>query len=157
VRMTVVDQMAGPDERYAMDQWSGYEDARKRFVASLLDNKVSNPVVITGDIHSNWVGDVKLDYRERKSPVVAAEFIGTSISTGGDGSDSSPAIETYLSENPQIKLYNSQRGYVRCEITRNSMTADFRVVEKVSVPESPISTRATFVTENGRPGAVQTG
>src|SRR5262245_41607192 len=156
VRMTVVDQKAGPGEAYAMDQWAGYDDARRRFVGNLLDSKVSNPVVITGDIHSNWVGDLKLDYRELRSPVVATELIGTSISSGGDGRDSDPAVEAYLSENPQIKLYNTQRGYVRCEVTPKRLTADFRVVQKVSVPESSVSTRATFVTESGHPGAVRT-
>jgi alkaline phosphatase D len=155
VRMTVVDQTPGTGESYSMDQWSGYEDARKRFVGGLLDNKVSNPVVITGDIHSNWVGDLKLDYRERLSPVVGTEFIGTSISTGGDGSDTLPNIEASLPENPQIKFYNSQRGYVRCEVTPKSFVTDYRVVQKVSVRESPISTRATFIVEPGKPGAVR--
>jgi alkaline phosphatase D len=155
VRMTVVDQTAGPAESYAMDQWAGYDNARRRFVGALLDSKVSNPVVITGDIHSNWVGDLKLDYRELRTPVVATELIGTSISSGGDGRDSDPAVEAYLSENPQIKLYNTQRGYVRCEVTPKRLTADFRVVQKVSVPESSVSTRATFVTESGQPGAVR--
>ena len=153
VRMTVVDQMPGPGELYSMDQWAAYDDARRRLIGGLLDSKVLNPVVITGDIHSNWVGDLKLDYRELRSPVVATELIGTSITSGGDGHDSDPAVESYLSENPQIKLYNSQRGYVRCEVTRESLTADFRVVQKVTVPESPISTRARFITQNGRPGA----
>ena len=154
VRMTVVDQTPGPGESYAMDQWSGYENARRRFVAGLLDTKISNPVVITGDIHSNWVGDLKLDYRERTSTVVGTELVGTSISSGGDGANSNPMIEATLPDNPQIKFYNSQRGYVRCEVTRKSLVADFRVVAKVSVPESPISTRASFIVETGRPGAV---
>jgi len=155
VRMTVVDQKPGPGEAYEMDQWAGYDDARRRFVANLMDSHVSNPVVITGDIHSNWVGDLKLDYREQRSPVAAPELIGTSISSGGDGADSNPAVEATLPENPQIKFYNSQRGYVRCEVTHNSLTSDFRVVQKVSVPDSPVSTRASFVVEAGRPGANQ--
>ena len=155
VRITTVDQTPGPCESYAMDQWSGYEGARKRFAAALLESKVSNPVVITGDIHSNWVGDLKLDYRERSAPIVGTELIGTSITTGGDGSDTLPAIEATLPENPQIKFYNNQRGYVRCEVTRKSLTADYRVVAKVSVRESPISTRATFIVESGKPGAVR--
>lgn len=77
------------------------------------------------------------------------------ITSGGDGRDSDPAVEAYLRENPQIKLYNSQRGYVSCEVTRNTLTADFRVLEKVSVPDAPMSTRARFITENGKPGAVR--
>jgi alkaline phosphatase D len=154
-RMTVVDQIPGPNEAFAMDQWAGYDDARRRFVQGLSNTKVSNPVVVTGDIHSNWVGDLKLDYREAREPVVGTELIGTSISSGGDGSDSNPLIEATLAENPQIKFYNTQRGYVRCEITGEKLTADYRVVEKVSVPESQAFTRATFVVEAGRPGAVK--
>jgi len=153
VRMTMVDQMAGSGESYSMDQWSGYDNARRRIVADLQDSRASNPIVITGDIHSNWVGDLKIDYRELKSPIVATELVGTSISSGGDGVDVSPNAAAYLPENPQIRFHNNQRGYVRCEVTPKSLTADFRVVQKVSEPDSPISTRATFIVESGQPGA----
>jgi alkaline phosphatase D len=153
LRMTPVDSKAGPEELYSMDQWAAYENARKRFVSNIADTRLSNPVVITGDIHTNWVGDLKIDYREPSSPIVATELIGTSISTGGDGADTQPAVEQYLRENPQIHFFNAQRGYVRCEITRNAMTTDFRVLDKVSVKDLPIKTRATFTVESGVPGA----
>lgn len=153
VRMTVVDQAPGPDEALSMDVWAGYDAARRRLIANLTETKVSNPVVITGDIHSNWVGDLKLDYRDERSPVVGTELVGTSISSGGDGAESNPAVERYRSENPQIKFFNGQRGYVRCELTPHALTADYRVVEKVSVPESSISTRATFKVMDGKPSA----
>ncbi len=153
VQMTVVDRAPGPDESYGMDSWSGYDAARRRLVSALRDTKVSNPVVITGDIHSSWIGDLKVDYRDDRAPVIGSEIVGTSISSGGDGADSSPAGETYLRENPQIKFYNNLRGYVRCEVNRRSLTADYRVVQKVSVPESPASTRASFIVEDGKPGA----
>ena len=136
-----------------MDQWAAYENARKRFVSGMADTRLSNPVVITGDIHTNWVGDLKIDYREQNSPIVATELVGTSISTGGDGADTQPAVEQYLPEAPQIHFFNAQRGYVRCEATRNALTTDFRVVEKISVKDLPIKTRATFVVESGVPGA----
>ena len=58
-----------------------------------------------------------------------------------------------LRRNSQIKFYNDQRGYVRCELTPRSLAADFRVVQKVSVPESFVSTRASFIVEDGRLGA----
>jgi alkaline phosphatase D len=156
VRMTVVDQTPGPEVSYNMDAWTGYETARRRITSSIQNAKARNPVVITGDIHSNWVGDLKIDYKKEHAPVVAAELIGTSISSGGDGSDHLPNVTAQLAENPQIKFYNNQRGYVTCEVTPKSLTAQFRVVEKVSVPESPVSTCATFVVEDGRPGAQQT-
>jgi len=153
VRMTSVDSKAGPEESFSMDQWAGYENARKRLVSGMADTRLSNPVVITGDIHTNWVGDLKIDYREQRAPIVASELIGTSISTGGDGADTQPNVQQYLSENPQIHFFNAQRGYVRCEVTKDQLTTDFRVVEKVSVKDLPIKTRATFIVENGKPGA----
>jgi len=153
VRMTAVDQAAGPNEIYNMDTWSGYETARRRIVSNLETSHARNPVVVTGDIHSNWVCDLKVDYKKEGSPVVATELIGTSISSGGDGADQPANAAAIFAENPQVKFYNSQRGYMRCEVTSKSLTADYRVVEKVSVPDSPISTRASFIVENGRPGA----
>ncbi len=58
-----------------------------------------------------------------------------------------------LSDNPFVKFYNEQRGYVSCEITPQAMHADYRVVDFVSEPGAPCHTRARFVVENGRPGA----
>jgi alkaline phosphatase D len=153
VRMAVVDQGRGDAESYSMDVWGAYDTARRRMTASLQNSGARNPVVITGDIHTNWVCDLKMDYKADKSPVVATELIGTSISTGGDGSDSLPNIESQVAKNPHVKFFNNQRGYVRCSMTSQSLTADFRVVEKVSIPDSPVSTRASFVVENGRPAS----
>ena len=153
VLMAKVDRMPGPEHAYAMDQWSGYEMARRRVLRFLEERKPSNPVVITGDIHSNWVCDLKADFDREDSAVVGTEFVGTSISSGGDGSDILPAVEKYLPENPHVKFYNSQRGYVRCILTPQSWQADYRVLSYVTKPDSPIATRATFVVEDGRPGA----
>ena len=52
-----------------------------------------NPVVLTGDIHSNWVNDLRVDDRKPESPVVATEFVGTSISSGGNGERRRPSGE----------------------------------------------------------------
>ena len=57
-------------------------------------------------------------------------------------------------ENPHIKYINRKRGYVRNVLTRDAWTADYRVVEVVTVPGAPITTRASFVIEDGVPGAV---
>ncbi|MBA3398948.1 MAG: hypothetical protein H0U01_03210 [Acidimicrobiia bacterium] len=40
------------------------------------------------------------------------------------------------------------------QVTRDAWTADYRVVEVVTVPGGPNTTRARFVIEDGRPGAV---
>ena len=77
--------------------------------------------------------------------------MGTSISSGGDGSDvRSGTLET-LDENPHVKFWNDQRGYVRCRLTPDSWQTDFRVLPYVREPGAPITTRASLVLENGDP------
>lgn len=104
-------------------------------------------------VHSNWVADLKADFSNPSSATIGTEFIGTSISSGGDGSDTNANTEGILAENPHIKFFNGQRGYVRCELTPARWQSNYRVVTAVTTPEAPITTRASFVVENGKPGA----
>ena len=136
-----------------MDQWNGYGAERKRLLEFMRDAKPSNPIVLTGDIHSNWVNDLKPDFYKEESPVVATEFVGTSITSGGDGSDVRPATATQMAENPHIKFYNGQRGYVRCSLKPDSWQTDYKIVATVTQPGAPIINRASFLVENGKPGA----
>lgn len=72
---------------YSMDKWDGYVAARERLLKVLASTPPSNPVVITGDIHSNWVADLKANFDDPASATIATEFVGTSMSSGGDGSE----------------------------------------------------------------------
>ncbi|HXV85575.1 MAG TPA: alkaline phosphatase D family protein [Gemmatimonadales bacterium] len=153
VLMVQADSAAGPEERYSMDKWNGYVAERTRLLTQLHQRRVANPVVLTGDNHNHWVNDLKLDFRDLASPTVATEFAGTSISSGGDGEDSPAWTQVVRAENPHVKFVNSQRGYVRCEVTPAAWRSDYRVVEYVTQPGAGVSTRATFAVENGRPGA----
>ncbi len=155
VMIGALDIAPGADKFFPMDQWNGYHAARQRLLEFIRDRKPSNPVVLTGDIHSNWVNDLKPEFYRDDSPVVATEFVGTSITSGGDGADVRPTTASVLSENPHIKFFNGQRGYVRCSVTPQSWQTDFRVVENVSKTDGAISTRASFVVENGKAGAVR--
>ncbi|MEZ5401506.1 MAG: alkaline phosphatase D family protein [Bryobacteraceae bacterium] len=152
VMMAKVDRDGTDGERYPMDQWSGYDTARVRFMRFLGEREPSNPVVITGDVHSNWVCDLRERFRDKESPVVASEFTGTSISSGGDGVDVPERVAAYLPDNPQIHFHNAQRGYVSCEVTGKQFRADYRVLDRVTAPGSPIRTKASFVLEDGRRG-----
>lgn len=50
---------ARPESKlFNLDQWDGYVKARNRLLAFLDQRQPSNPVVITGDIHSSWVHDM---------------------------------------------------------------------------------------------------
>jgi alkaline phosphatase D len=153
VMMAQVDRRAGPDKAFSMDQWNGYVEGRNRIMGFLRRRKPSNPIVLTGDIHSNWVADLKADFSDPKSETLGAEFVGSSISSGGDGEDVPAIVQAYLPENPHIRFFNGQRGYVRCALLPGRWQTDYRVVSSVTRQDGTISTRASFVVENGKPGA----
>jgi alkaline phosphatase D len=138
---------------FSMDNWNGYVQSRSRLMRFLSEARPANPVVMTGDNHSNWVSDLRLDFNDPSSPVVGTELVGTSISSGGDGNDSTGAEA--IAQNPHFKFYSNRRGYVRCTLTPSSLTSDFRTLPYVSRPDAPIQTRASFVVKDGRPGALR--
>ena len=98
------------------------------------------------------MNNLRVDDRAADTPVIATEFVGTSISSGGNPTGHRD-VDTLMAENPCVQFYNAQRGYVRCTITPESWTSDYRVVEDVTKPGSPVTTRASFVVEAGTPGA----
>lgn len=153
IMMARVDRVPGTEARFSMDQWSGYEVARRRLLNFLASRRIPNPVVLTGDIHSNWVNDLKVDFDAAGDPVVATEFVGTSISSGGNGTQQARGHAELLAENPFVRFQNSERGYVRCTVTPQEWRSDYQVVEDIEKPGAPVITRASFVVENGRPGA----
>jgi alkaline phosphatase D len=146
-----VDRTAGPEVGLSMDQWPGYEYERRRLLRHWQERKVRNPVVLTGDIHTNWANELVADADRPDGPSVGVEFVGTSISSGGDGTDAPRNLAATLAENPFVKFHNAERGYVRCELTPRQWRSDYRTVPFVTRPGAPLQTRASFVVESGRP------
>ncbi len=145
-----LDKTPGEAVGYSMDQWPGYEFERRRLLRHFTERQIKNPVVITGDIHCNWANELIADFDELDSQTVATEFIGTSISTGGNGAETPKSTDQLLSENPFVKYFNAERGYVRCEITPQQWRTDYRTVPFVTMPGAPLNTRASFVVESGQ-------
>ncbi|MCQ6277106.1 alkaline phosphatase D family protein [Bacillus sp. V3B] len=140
-----------PEEEYvSMDAWDGYPGSRQRILDHLAEKNIMNTVVLTGDVHTNWANEVKANFDDENSENVAVEFVGTSISSNGDGSDVNNNTAQILQENPHIKFFNNHRGYVRCKLTQQTWQTDYMVIPYVSRPGAPISTRASFVVENGK-------
>jgi alkaline phosphatase D len=146
-----IDNEAGPGAKYDADKWDGYL-AERRTLTRAFAQKKTGPVLVTGDMHANAAVDLLADFDDERSPVVGAEFIGTSISTAGDGDDLPSFGETILRANPHVRFYNGQRGYLRCRVAPERLLTDFRVLEYVKQPDSPVRTRATMMVEAGRPG-----
>jgi alkaline phosphatase D len=153
--MGQTDNDPGPAVKVDMDPWDGYVADRDRVLGAAADRKVRNLVVITGDRHQNYAGDLLRSWEEPDSPVVAAEFVGTSIASKGNGADLTDDARTKRDSTPTLKFVNDQRGYVRVDVTPQRFTSSFRVVPFVEQPGAPVTTRAVWSVEDGRPGVVE--
>jgi alkaline phosphatase D len=133
-----------PEKFVNLDSWAGYEVPRQRLLARMRG--LNNVVVLTGDEHQNFAGILT----DRDEPV-AVELVATSISSGGNGRDLRPGNERILSNNPQLKFNNDQRGYHVCEVTADEWRTSVMVMDGVTAPGGQISRRATLSTPHGTP------
>jgi alkaline phosphatase D len=155
VPFTQLDEQAGPGFLFGKDNWNYFPAARQRIVDELARHRSLNPIVIGGEIHRQLAADVKASWDDPAAPVVASEFIATSVTTDGDGEPDSPWVDLVLAENAHIPYSRRQRGYVRCHIDRGQWQTDFQVVPYVSRPDAPVVTDASFVVEAGQRGLQQ--
>jgi len=153
VMMARVDRLPGEGVAYSMDQWPGYEAERRKVLQFLQERKIANGVVLAGDIHTNWANDLVVDFDGPGSTTVATEFVGTSISSGGDGLQAPKDLDKILADNPFVRFHNTERGYLRCELDATSWRTDYRTVPFVLKPGAPVNTRASWRVEAGQPGA----
>ena len=133
------------------DGWDGYPAARRKLVDFIAGSKVANPVVIGGDVHMFLANDIKRDFDNPGSATVASEFVGTSITSQAFPQDT---VNRFLPDNPHVKLADSRfRGYTRMELTQGRSVTDLRAMDTVTKRDGACTTLATFVVEDGRPGA----
>ena len=136
----------------AMDKWDGYPAARERLLQGMADRRIANAVVLTGDVHNAWAGDVRL---AGEGAVVATEFVATSITSGGDGSEQNANTPETLRRNPHIRFFNNRRGYCLHDITPERMEVVFRALPQVTRAGAAREDRGRFVVEAGKPGIQQ--
>ena len=144
-------QPAAEAVRVWTDGWDGYPVSRQRLLEFLHWEEIANPIFIGGDIHSFWVSDLKRDFDNPESEIVASEFVTSSISSLGVPYEQ---FLSYLSVNPYIQFFESrQRGYVKCICNQQQWTSELKAVDTVETPQSSINTLASYRVENGKKGA----
>jgi len=155
IMMMDLDRVAAPDV-YAMnpDSWGAYDRPRDRLLRFIRDRRIANTVVLTGDEHQNFAGELYLDGRNPEGAPIAPEFVATSISSGGSGNDMRPDMVEILKANPFVKFNNNQRGYLLCEVTPERWLSEFKVLDSATDPRAAFSTRARLAVEAGNPRIV---
>ncbi len=110
--------------------------------------------MLSGDYHSFWTNDVKLDSADESSPTVATEFVGTSVTSGGAPYE---GLMSAMPANPHIRFFDSRvRGYISIDLTPDLMTTRYQAISDVRDPRASVSTLNTWVVEDGRAGAQAT-
>ena len=139
-----------PDGQSWTDGWDGYTASRQRLLGSVVERKVPGVVVLGGDRHANFVADLKTDFDDAKSPVVASEFCGTSISSRGPAQS---GVDTALALNPHLHFGRAtERGYISFTIDDKQLSARLMVVERPQDAASPLRETARFAVDPLRPG-----
>ena len=140
-------------ELFGMDAWDGYVAARNRITRFLESRRPSNPIVLTGDIHSSWVHNLKVDFDEPSSAVVGTEYVAPSI-TSGFPIVGIPFVKAALADNPHTVFFDALfHGYLRCRVTPDAWRVDYRMVPTVLDAGVDAFTLASFVSVDGIPGA----
>ncbi|MEC8659588.1 MAG: alkaline phosphatase, partial [Verrucomicrobiota bacterium] len=73
----------------------------------------------------------------------------------GNGGNRITEYERAAEQNDFVRYYNSNRGYVSCDITPDTWTTHFRITPYVNKPKSSIINHASFIVESGHPGATR--
>ncbi|MCZ7524910.1 MAG: alkaline phosphatase D family protein [Acidimicrobiia bacterium] len=144
-----------PDKGFSMDSWDGYVAARRRLLGFVAAEGVTNLVSLGGDIHTSAVTDLRADYHDPASPVVGTELVAPSISAlellpegYAEGALSAPHIHLFDPE---------RRGYLRCDVDRDRIRADYRLGSTILEPTAAIETASSWVIGSGTPGARRVG
>lgn len=133
------------------DGWDGYPATRSMILDAAAQRKPKNFVSLGGDMHSWWQADLLADYADPASQIVGTEFVTTSVTAHSYAYNRFTAM---LPDNPHIHFFDDRkRGYSLIDITPDTFKVQMREMDSVYDPDSPATTRKTFIVESGQAGA----
>lgn len=135
---------------YWNDAWDGYPEARKRLLQTVVDAQLQNVVTLGGDVHCNVAANLRLEPNNPQSPIVASEFVTTSITSRGLGDKPSAVIRE---SNADLLHYRpDERGYSLITVTPSEVRCDFRTTKFPAGSEAGLKTQASYVVKSGKAG-----
>ena len=135
---------------YWNDAWDGYPEARQRLLQNVVSAKLKNLVTLGGDVHMNVAANLRMTTNDPQSPVLASEFVTTSITSRGMGEK---ALATIRESNPDLLHARSdERGYTAITVTPDALRCDFKTTAFPAGSESGFKTQASYVVQKDTPG-----
>jgi len=134
---------------YWTDCWDGYPASRRRILDALAARRADQgtPVVLGGDIHAFFAADLRPDFDRPETPSVAAELVGTSITS----QSSARFAERYAHEPHFLFGDATYRGWLDVTLTRGRAEARMMALRDVRDRIAQGFTLKSFVVEAGRP------
>ncbi len=132
------------------DQWDGYQGDRNWFYSVLQGFEISNPVILTGDIHTSWANNLPLsDYNENtQTGSVGVEYVVTSITSQGSPIDMGVSLIQIL--NPHVQYVDlTAHGYVMLDVTESRVQGDYYYVENLNEPDWGQYVGASYAVDDG--------
>ena len=132
------------------DSWDGYPRARERLLAGIAEAGVRDVVTLGGDVHRHVAAQLRLRPNDPRSPVVASEFVTTSVTSRGLP-ESVMGVIRYA--NPDlVHARSDERGYALVEFTPASARCEFRATAHPVAQDARLHTQAAYAVERGRAG-----
>jgi alkaline phosphatase D len=132
------------------DGWDGYTAARGRLLGMASESGAQNVLTLGGDVHQNVAANLRVVPNDPASPVVASEFVTTSVTSRGL---SPAALDRIRSSNPDIAHARSdERGYTLIDITPKQALATFRTTPFPAQAGASLGVQARYVVAHGHAG-----
>ena len=132
------------------DAWDGYPQARRRFLEDLRRTNANNVVALGGDVHMNVAANLRLVPNDPASPIVASEFVTTSITSPGLGQSSTGLIKA--SNSDILHMQANERGYALINADALRVTCEFRTTPHPAQIGAPFKEQAAYTVETGSAG-----
>ena len=134
--------------------WDGYPAARRRLLRAIDAVGARSCVVLSGDAHRCVVSDLRVDFSRPRSPIVATELCGPSLTSPGASARQTADLKR---ANAHIHFAESDsRGYFIVEDFEPQVCrARFRALADVADPSTADLTLARFEVRAERPGVLE--
>jgi alkaline phosphatase D len=129
--------------RIQSDGWDGYPVARQQLLRTLADAQLRGVLSLGGDVHRHVAANLRAVAGEGKSPVLASEFVCSSISSR---SLPDAAMALLRNANPDmVHARSDERGYALVDITPDLASCDFRATPFPARSDATLYSQARFV------------
>lgn len=143
----------GLGRRFYTDSWDGYPKARERLMRAIAEPKLDDVLCLGGDVHRHVAGHLRLRPNDAASPVLASEFVCSSVTSRGISEAGMALIRA--SNADVIHGRGDERGYALVELGARGAKCEFRATAFPVAADAKLYGQATFAVEAGRAGLLR--